>query len=34
VTGDNANGYSAFLEVGVGVDGTSSDLIFANGFEG
>jgi protocatechuate 3,4-dioxygenase beta subunit len=33
-TGDNASGYAAFLEVGLAVDGTTSDLIFANGFDG
>lgn len=32
VEGDNTNGYSAFLEVGVDVD--ASDAIFADGFEG
>jgi protocatechuate 3,4-dioxygenase beta subunit len=34
VTGDNASGYTAFLEVGIGVDATSSDLIFADGLDG
>jgi protocatechuate 3,4-dioxygenase beta subunit len=33
MTGDNTNGYTSFLEVGLAVDATSSDLIFANGFE-
>lgn len=33
VTGDNTNGYAAFLEVGLAVDATTSDLIFADGFE-
>ena len=33
MTGDNTNGYSAFLEVGLAVDATSSDLIFVDDFE-
>jgi protocatechuate 3,4-dioxygenase beta subunit len=34
VTGDNASGYTAFLEVGLAVDATTSDIIFANGLDG
>jgi len=33
VTGDNTNGYSVFLEVGVAVDSTTTDLVFADGFD-
>jgi len=33
VSGDNASGYTSFLEVGVAVDATSSDLLFADDFE-
>ena len=33
VSGNNSDGYTAFLEVGLAVDATSSDLIFANGFD-
>lgn len=33
VTGDNTSGYSAFLEVGLAVDATTGDLIFADSFE-
>jgi protocatechuate 3,4-dioxygenase beta subunit len=33
VSGDNASGYTAFLEVGLAVDATTSDLIFADGFD-
>ncbi len=33
VTGNNADGYTAFLEVGLAVGATSSDLIFADGFQ-
>jgi protocatechuate 3,4-dioxygenase beta subunit len=33
VSGDNASGYNAFLEVGLAVDATTSDLIFADDFE-
>lgn len=31
--GSIADGYAAFLEVGLAVDATASDVIFANGFE-
>lgn len=33
VSGDNANGYDVGLEVGVAVDATSTDLVFADGFD-
>jgi len=33
VTGDNTNGYAASLEVGVAVDASSTDLVFADGFD-
>lgn len=33
VTGNNTDGYTAFLEVGLAVGATSSDLIFADSFE-
>ena len=33
VAGNPTDGYTAFLEVGLAVDGTSSDLIFADGFD-
>lgn len=33
VSGNTSDGYAAFLEVGLAVDATSSDLIFANGFD-
>lgn len=32
-TGSVADGYAAFLEVGLAVDSTASDVIFADGFE-
>lgn len=32
-SGDITNGYTAFLEVGLAVDATSSELIFSDGFE-
>ncbi|HEU4665412.1 MAG TPA: hypothetical protein VFS55_15385 [Dokdonella sp.] len=34
VAGENASGYTAFLDVGIAVDGTSSDIIFADGMDG
>lgn len=34
VAGDNASGYTAFLEVGLAVDATTSDIIFADGLDG
>ena len=33
VSGNNTDGYTAFLEVGLAVGATSSDLIFADAFE-
>jgi protocatechuate 3,4-dioxygenase beta subunit len=33
VSGDNTNGWTAALEVGVAVEGTSTDLVFADGFD-
>lgn len=33
VTGNTTDGYAAFLEVGIAVDATTSDLVFADGFD-
>jgi protocatechuate 3,4-dioxygenase beta subunit len=33
VSGDNANGWTATLEIGVAVEGTSADLVYADGFD-
>jgi len=33
VTGNTTDGYAAFLEVGIAVDATTSDRVFADDFE-